>query len=172
MGAMATMMLDCTYAQIGKAIKAFLTADRIDYPQEDREIMVNKLLERYDISLDSLNGERLLHQANAWWQFLNNRFQNHSGYRKFPIHHLHGGRSFSTIVDLVLEKSDGIILIQNSGFKAEGRSLETKAIELAPWLYLTKTALQIIFKSVSVRTFVHFVMSGKLVELEVSGDGS
>lgn len=157
---------------IAKAVKAFFTADKIDYPPEERTQMAEELVQRYDISKGSLTAEQLIRQSDNWWQLLSQNFQAQKHYRKYPIHHHHGGRCFTTIADLVLETPNGLILVQYSGFPSVGRAQQTKAIELAPWLYLTKTALQSIFRQTAIRTFVHFVMSGTLFELEVQGDGS
>lgn len=158
--------------QVAKAVKAFFTADFTDYVPEDRLLMANGLLDRFDIHRDTLEGEQLIQRADSWWQLLESKFQATENHRKYPVRHHHGGRSFSTIADLVLETPKGLILIQHSGFPGDGRARDSKAIELAPWLYLTKTALQIAFNQVSVRTFVHFVLTGTLVELEVQSDGS
>lgn len=157
---------------LAKAIKANLTADRITYPQEDRLRMAGALLERYQVEETIITADKLLSRSTAWWQLLDRHFQIKAGHRKYPVRHHHGGRCFSTIADLVLETNSGLVLIQYSGFAGEGANRQRKAIELAPWLHLTKTALQSIFHQASVRTFVHFVMTGTLMELEVSGDGS
>ena len=158
--------------QLAKAIKAYLTADRMDYPPADRQLMVHELLKRFEINADSLENETLIQRADHWWHFLEKHFPDTKDHRKYPIRHHHGGRSFTTIADLVLEGPDGLVLIQYSGFPGDGRAREAKAIELAPWLYLTKTALQIVFKQAAVRTFVHFVISGTIIELVVQSDGS
>lgn len=158
--------------QVAKAVKAFLTADHAAYDPEDRILMATELLERFDISADTLEPEKLIQRADSWWQLLAKFPQPGKYHRKYPIRHHHGGRNFTTIADLVLDTPEGIILIQYSGFPGDGRARDYKAIELAPWLYLTKTALQITFDQPDVRTFVHFVLSGTLVELAVQSDGS
>lgn len=155
-----------------KAIKAFLTADRKEYDLADRHRMATGLLERFEVETEVFSAEQLTQLGDRWLQFLDKNFPSHKDHRKYRLRHHHGGRCFATIADLVLETDEGLILIQNSGFPGEGKSRNNKAIELAPWLYLTKTALQTIYGQASVRTFVNFVMSGMLVELEVSGDGS
>jgi ATP-dependent exoDNAse (exonuclease V) beta subunit len=155
-----------------KAIKAFLTADRMDYDTDDRKAMAGGLLERFEVGTDVLSAEQLISYGAQWWQFLDKHFKIRNDHRKYPVRHHHGGRCFATIADLVLETDEGLVLIQNSGFSGEGRGRQNKAIELAPWLYLTKTALQSVYAQASVRTFVNFVMSGTLVEMAVSGDGS
>jgi hypothetical protein len=157
---------------MAKAVKAFLTADRTAYPPDDRLLMARELLGRFELSESDLSGEQLIQRADSWWQLLGRLFRAGNDHRKYPISHHHGGRNFTTIADLVLETPAGLILVQHSGFTGNGRARDTKAIELAPWLYLTKTALQITFNQPTVRTFVHFVLTGTLVELEVQSDGS
>lgn len=155
-----------------KAIKAFFIADRKAYPADDRLLMATGLLQRFEVTSETFTDQQLVQLGDQWHRFLEQHFPARRDHRKYPIRHHHGGRCFSTIADLVLETDSGLILIQNSGFHGEGRGRQNKAIELAPWLYLTKTALQTIFGQVTVRTFVNFVMSGTLMELTVSGDGS
>lgn len=157
---------------IAKAIKAFLTADHLTYAERDRMQMAEALLTRFDINEESLSAEKLIQRSNLWWQWLHAHLNPVQDYRKYPIRHHHGGRCFRTIADLILESADGLILIQHSGFPGDGRAQLAKAIELAPWLYLTKTAIQRTFQKTSVRTFVHFVMSGTVMELAVRSDGS
>ena len=154
---------------LAKAIKAFFTSDRSTYSEEERLQLAEAVLSRFDMA-DALQAEAIAQRSKAWNQFLQQKFNIKKIYRKYPIRYYEQDRAFHTILDLLLDTDQGLILIQSSGFPGGKKHWKTKAQSLKSWLFLSKSALQTIFQNGQVRTFVHFAMGGGLVELEVTRD--
>lgn len=151
---------------VAKALKAFLTADRIQYPEADRRSMALDLLKRFQLPADEAGA--FLQRSHAWQTYLDQHFTANATYRKYPIRHFHQERLFETIADLVLDTPEALILIQNSGFKGKGGAkYRQKAQELGTWFYLSQATLGKVFAKVPVRCFVNFVMEGTLLELAI-----
>ena len=176
--------------QVSKMIKAFLTADHLDYDSKDRQEMADQFLVRYELE-GMVQASHLILIANQYFQYLQNNFafptssvgaptfydsgtesrrsvvtgQVQQIHRKYPIQLFRSGRKFETIIDLILETDQGLVLIQNSGFIGEHKLWKNKALELGDWMHFSKLALQTIFKEDRIRTFVHFVMGSGLMEL-------
>ena len=152
---------------VAKVMKAFLTADSTAYDLVERIEMAAAFLERYEIE-EMLDAKSLLKFSSAYLYWQEEHFQIKNRRRKFPVRIHRNGRLFEAILDLVLETDEGLVVIQNSGFAGDLKAAAKHAKErLADWLFLSKLALQQIFEGVKIRTMVHFVLNGAVVELEM-----
>lgn len=154
--------------QIAKAFKAFLTADHLEYKDIDRLEMARQLIERYEISEDT-TAERFVKNSTAFYTAIAKQFDSTKVYRKYPIRYFYKNRLFEKIIDLVLETKDGLVIIQNSGFEGAQDKWDSKIQkgELPDFFFLAKKAIQEIFDTRAVKTYVHFVLGAGLVDLKV-----
>ena len=150
-----------------KGIKAFLTAYRADYPAQELEKTARYTLSRFCPDAE-LTEARLLQAAQRWAEYIRNNFRPSAMHRKYPVMLEEDGRLFYAVLDLVLETGEGLVLIQNSSFDSDYNSgkWENKALQLAGWLHLAGAALQRVFGKPLVKTYVHFVLSAVVVEVE------
>jgi ATP-dependent helicase/nuclease subunit A len=153
--------------ELAKALKAFHTAYYSDYTTADKLDMAKGFIERYELS--DLAPEQLTNIGDQWQSFLERQFSGTSILRKYPIQYYHHNRLFSTMIDLVIDTPNGLVLIQNSGFAGtETQKQKNRALKnLGPWAYLSSLAVQSVMGAKPPRIFVHFVMSGQLTELVV-----
>ena len=151
---------------IAKAFKAFLTADHLDYNFSERETMAAAIIRRYGIE-DAVQKETFLKTSQNWWTYLNHNFTIQKIHRKYPVYLQYGNRLFNTIIDLLLETDEGLLLIQNTGFGGDSKKWRNKALELGSWCYFSRLAVQQITGQQEVKTFVHFVLKGGLIEVLV-----
>lgn len=157
--------------QIAKASKAFFTADDARAEPEERLHMATRICERYEI-VEDLEPRQLPLLSDQFFQYIEKQFSPKKIHRKYPVQLLHQDRLFSTIIDLIIETENGLVLIQNSSFQAKAQKKQVKkARELRAWLHLSKLALQEVFQRQQIRTFVHFVMEASMVELETEQVG-
>lgn len=154
---------------LAKTIKAFFIGDRSSYSEKDQLQLAEDVINRFDMAAN-IQAAALAKRSRAWNQFLQQKFKIKKIYRKYPIRYYEQDRAFHTILDLLLETEQGLVLIQSSGFPGGKKHWKTKAQSLKSWLFLSKKALQTIFQNKQVRTFVHFAMGGGLIELEVTRD--
>ena len=150
---------------VAKVVKAFLTADEPDYDLVERIEMASAFLERYEVS-DLVEAKAILKFSTQWFGWLESEFSIQKIHRKYPVRLHRKGRLFKTIIDLILETDRGLVLIQNSGFAGDSKRWKQKASELGDWLHLSKTAARQMFDIQEVRTMVHFVLSGAVLEVE------
>ncbi len=155
--------------QVAKAFKAFLTADQVSYDDGGRLDLAKKIIARYEIE-EETSTERFVQNSTAFYSKLTEQFQIEEIHRKYPIRFFYKKRLFEKIIDLVLKTKDGIVLIQNSGFEGAQDKWDSKIQkgELPDFMFLAKKAIQEIFDTRQVQTYVHFVLGAGLVELEVT----
>lgn len=152
--------------KLGKAIKAFHTADHLDYPSELRWQIADGIIQRFEIG-EMMEAEALSQVGQKWREFVAYRFPAQRVYRKYPVRHFHNGQLFETIIDLLIETKETWIVIQNSSYGGSDKSLDKKAKELSSWFSLVQEALGHIFGTSSVESYVHFVLSANCYQIDV-----
>jgi ATP-dependent helicase/nuclease subunit A len=151
--------------ELAKAIKAFLIAYHMDYAAPEKLEMAQGFVDRYQ--LEGLTPHSLVEQGTAWLDFLNKKFAPTQIIRKYPIQYIHQNRLFNTIIDYILVRDEKIIIIQNSGFSGTetARQKQRAAHNLGLWSYLSRQACKSLFKIHKTEVYIHFVLSGTLIEL-------
>jgi ATP-dependent exoDNAse (exonuclease V) beta subunit len=157
--------------QVAKALKAFLTADRLQYTADVRDNMVRGYLKRYETE-ETTTAEHFLSRSFAFYQRLEQEYQIIASHRKYPIRFFYKGRLFEKIIDLVLETDEGLVLIQHSGFTGDASKWEHKIQkgELADFMFLAKRAIQEIFNEPRIHTVIHFVMGSGMIEVDIKAN--
>lgn len=154
--------------QLAKALKAFLIGDDLQLPANTRQTMAEDFIRSFDLGTFT-PPHLFLQQSEKWQQFLQQYFKPIQTYRKYPIRYVYEGRVFHTVMDLILETRSGLVLIQNSSFSGDSSQWKRKVKELDSWFYLSQLALKDLFGQQEVRTFLHFVLGGAVVEAADGG---
>jgi len=158
---------DAELYRVAKVLKAFLIADQTAYESSERQNIANALTKRFEVG-DMVDDLALIRCSNNWYEFLDKTFNITTIWRKYPVQFIKEGRNFSTIIDFIVKTDKAILIIQNSGFSGEKNKWKTKAQELSTWLYHSKSALEEQeTTNMPIRTFINFVMSGALMEMEI-----
>ncbi len=152
------------FNQISRAVKAFFHAWQPDYNANELKAITEGLLQRFEVE-EWLSAEQLLPSGQAFRGFLDQYFQAPFYHQRYPLRHFQGVRIFEREIDLLLESEDGIALIQFSSYAGDMKRYRAKAAEMAPFLYFSKAGVQQVFQEENIRTFVHFVLNGAMVEL-------
>lgn len=149
-----------------KALKGFLVADRLEYPEAERLEMAKGYIQRFELA--EMPPEQLLQLSQRWQSWISQRFSPRRWHRKYPLRYQHQGRQFETMLDQVLETEEGIVLLQNSGFdKGGAEKIKNHALsKLGDWAYLSAKGATAVFGQPKVRCLIHYVMQGAVVELE------
>lgn len=150
-----------------KAVKAFLTAYHHDYEPGLLEEMARELIEYHELE-EFLEPAELVQLAQKWWSHLEQSFTIKAVYRKYPLRHYYRGRLFQTVVDLIIDTGEGLVVVQHSAFGGDHKKWKSKALELADWFYLCQDGLRPLFQKRAVQTYVHFVLTGAMVEVSTS----
>ncbi len=153
--------------QTAKAVKAFLTAYHHDFETKNATGVAEETIQNHEVE-DYIEPTEMVQLAEKWWESLHQAFDIQNNYRKYPLTHFHKSRIFKTVVDLILETEQGLIVIQHSSFSGEDKKWVKKAMELADWFYLCNEALQKIFRKKVLHTYVHFVLAGAMIEVQTA----
>ncbi len=157
--------------QVAKAAKAFLAADRNERPSAERLDMAKAIVERFELA-ELMEAQELLRVGNTFWSQIEARFAPIRSWRKYPVELLREDQLFSTVIDLILETEDGLVLIQHTSFSGSGQKQQVKkAKDLRAWAHLSKVALQEVFQKQRVQTIIHFVLDGSWIALETEQIG-
>ena len=152
---------------LSKAVKAYLTADHLNLPKQQKADMAEQTLERYGVA-DIYNFRVLVQHSNNYLQFLDQNFHPTEIYKKYPIRHHHKDRLFEKIIDLVLKTDKGLIIIQNSGFAGNSKQWKNKTLLLSSWLYMAAEGIAEAFKESRIRCFINYPMGGGMMEVTLN----
>lgn len=163
----SAITLDETIAPkwLGKVIKALHTAWHEDYPKFVQKDIVGHYLRQYELE-HAIAPDTLLDRQKAFRHFLEETFQPLREKRKYPVIHPRGARQFRNVLDLILENDQEVILIQHSAFPGPDKKLGSHASSLGLFFHLSREALQEIYFSKPIRTYVHFVFAGCLIKVK------
>jgi ATP-dependent exoDNAse (exonuclease V) beta subunit len=150
--------------QVAKAAKAFFLAYRPEQDFAELEKATQAVLQRFNVH-EYLEAKHLLPLGKAWHTLLEKQFQQPFYHYKYALRSWQGQRLFEREIDLLLETDQGLVIIQFSSYSGEMGRCRNKAQELAPFLSLAREGVQQVFQEPLVRTYVHFVLFGMLMEV-------
>ena len=151
---------------LAKALKALMIAETKELSNQQVQEVASSFIASHNLG-GFTSAPLMARQVERWQQWLDHSFAPTRKYRKYPVRYTYEGRRFETIIDLAMETKDGLVLIQNSGYGGQQKHWRQKAKELAPWFLLSKMAMRELFAVDQVRTLVHFVLGGGVVEVKV-----
>jgi ATP-dependent exoDNAse (exonuclease V) beta subunit len=153
---------------VGNAVHAFLAADVGGIAAGDRLELARRLLAGSDLEAvlapdalvragDQLRGWADSHWPEAIWR------------REVPVTAAvstpHGARRVQGIIDLLLETSDGVVIVDHKSFPGAASLWASKAVEFAPQLAVYAHVLQAAGKRVR-GLFVHFTIGAGIARLQ------
>ncbi|MEM9889037.1 MAG: 3'-5' exonuclease, partial [Bacteroidota bacterium] len=148
----------------GKAFKAFLIADHLEYNVVQREQMAQAHIDRFE--LEEIEADHFMRQSKAFFQHIQPSASVEALHRKYVIQLHWEDRLFDTVLDFLYVTKDRVQLIQNSGFTGDAKRYRKHALEsLGTWSYLSEQALRSLFPNRSIEIWAHFVLGGVCYEV-------
>lgn len=156
-----------TWDQVGTAIHRFLAADPFENTASERAELARTILAKE--GLDTVfDGVHLVSASDALRAFVRQRWPDAQWHREIPIRATvdtpHGARSIQGVLDLLLETSRGVVVVDHKSFPGRSNEWRDRALEYAPQLQLYALALQTAGYPVLGR-WVHFTVGGGAVEV-------
>jgi len=149
---------------LGQVAKNLLTAWRDSFSDRAFLSLTRTMLDRFELP-PSIVAEDLIRQVKGWYHFQNTHFRPTAAHRKYALHLPVTDRHFRTVLDVLLETTDGLVLIQHSGFSGPEKKWRNHAASLGVFFYLSRQALKQLFPDQSVRMFLHLPLSGATMEV-------
>lgn len=158
---------DADKSELAACFRAFLTADNLQYTNENRAQNALDLITRFE-QPEGVEAKKMLQQAEAFFKQLKSDFTIKKVWRKYPVRLHYKGRLFTTEIDLLLKTETGLVILQHNTFAGEAKAWRSKAEkEAGDWFFLTKKAVQKIFDTPDVQTICHFVAGGAYLEVDI-----
>ena len=157
------------YDAIGQAIHAFLAADVEGLSTAERMERAERLLRGWLVS-DFIAAEDVLRAGDVLRSWVDRRFGAAMWHREMPVEgpaaSLHGERWVSGIVDLLVETSDGFVLIDHKTFPAPNESAwRTKCATFIPQLATYERLITTTQSKPVVEGWIHLPLGGGMVNI-------
>lgn len=129
--------------------------------------MADRIIEVYGV--DSLvERDRILQVGVEFDEWIEKEFKVVERFQNYPVRAHMNGQLFEASLDFLFHTKTGFVIILNSPFVGEAKARFKKAKDLAGRLAGMKVAVQQIFDVVDLDLYVHFVLSGTVMKVEVS----
>jgi ATP-dependent helicase/nuclease subunit A len=156
---------------VAKAFASYMMAHSDDAKQN--YITANALCERFDVS-KMIEFSQLIKQTELYFDFLKQKKGIQKIAKGYPLRNHFNERLFEVEIDVLGENlpngeagtEGGIFLIQNCDFTGEIAKNKQEALRFATQLFLAKKTAAQLFKTETIRCFVHFILQGSMIEIE------
>lgn len=153
------------HQEISQVIASFLWSELHMESPEDSDLVEQRLANHFSLT-DDIEKLSLKNRASGFYQLIDNNFNPVSIKGHFPLSHFFGDQLFTTTIDFLLITEDGIILVKNDQTTGQEKLLNKRALALAPELSLSRQAIQALNGTAVIRSFVHFILDGVLMEVK------
>jgi ATP-dependent exoDNAse (exonuclease V) beta subunit len=170
-GAMPVHVKVAQYDTLGDAVHAYLAIDTADLTAEERVLCATRLLQHADLH-GAIQPDALIDAERRLREFVVARWDEATWHREVPIEASidtpHGARRVVGTIDLLLETSQGYVIVDHKTFPGSGEpALRMKTREFLPQLAAYAEALRRVPGAEVVGSWVHFPVAGAVVELSV-----
>jgi hypothetical protein len=151
----------------GEAVHAFLAADRLTYPPDERLAMAEGLLTRWGVS-GAVEAGELLGASERLSEWIQTRWPGARWRREWPVEQrLPGGTILRGTADLVLETEAGFVVIDHKSFPGSREQAELRAVEYAGQLSAYAGVVGSASGQSHLGSYIHLPVSGLMVQVEV-----
>lgn len=149
---------------LGEAVHGFLAADNIDRPMTEREVMAKEALDRWGVS-GALLPSSLIEASNRLNVFITGRWPGAKQHREMPVYGCIGTQRASGRVDLLLETSEGFVIIDHKTFPGAPDTWAEKAAGFSPQLSLYSQIISQATGRPVLQRFVHMPIVGAVIAI-------
>lgn len=153
------------HSVLSKSTMAYLSAWESSYGEAQLAEIAEGLIHRF--ALSGQVSERLfLDLGHSWGQYLKQPGIPLSIQKNVPLYYFEQGRQFHTVIDYLIERPEGIEIIQHTGMPIGKTSVVDQTTHLSPWFALTRNALQEKYPGQAIKGGLHFILQGLVVPLD------
>jgi ATP-dependent exoDNAse (exonuclease V) beta subunit len=152
---------------LGNAVHAFMCCDCEGLSANDKEAIAHDLLAAHAVSA-SLSAADLVSIHGKFEAYIRNRWPGAKVLREWPLSFRIGTLELHGAADLVLETPAGYVIIDHKTFPGGESALLDKAKSFAAQLTAYRMALEKATKIPVLNTWIHFPMSGYLVNVGIN----
>jgi ATP-dependent helicase/nuclease subunit A len=153
---------------LGNAVHAFLCCDSSALRNDQREEIATELLEAHGVN-GSIKSQDLINIQDRFFDVVRSRWPDAKIRREWPLALNLGKFQLHGNADLVLETSDGNVLIDHKTFPGGIDELTKRAKSFAAQMVAYRAAIETATGAPVIGTLIHFPISGYLVNVAVNG---
>ncbi|HEU5076890.1 MAG TPA: PD-(D/E)XK nuclease family protein [Polyangiaceae bacterium] len=156
-----------TWDQVGSALHRFLAADSFDEGDNDRVDLARRILasEGLDAAFEAVH---LVSASDSLRAFVERRWPDARWHREVAISAAidtaDGARMIQGVIDLLLETSSGVVVVDHKSFPGRFSEWPERALEYAPQLQVYALGLRTAGYTVQ-SSWIHFTVGGGAVEV-------
>lgn len=147
---------------LGRAVHAFLAADRPHH--SDRVALASAILERFG-QKDVVGAQELVASSNRLKEFLDKRYSEALWHREVPVAYWNGSQEVHGIADLLLECSDGWIIVDHKTFVGPSIMWRAQAEAYIPQLEAYSRAVELATGRPVIGIWLHFPLAGGMLQV-------
>lgn len=167
-GRRLTLSGDPDEESLGNCLHGFLAADDLASPKATRLALAVGLLDRHGLA-GAVPEHQMLARTAELRAALERRYTVHCWLREWPIRLRQGETIVSGFADLVLDTDAGWVVVDHKSFKGGREQWAAKAAEYTGQVAAYAGAMQAASGRPVVGVWLHFVVGGGLVRVEVGG---
>ncbi len=151
---------------VGDAIHAFLAVDNNLWESERRLEMAKQILHNWKVA--AIKAESLVEASDRLRSNIVGMFgKDCIWHREWPIHLRKGNQKANGWIDLLLETSAGLVIVDHKSFPGGTDKWADKAVEYAPQLLFYKESVEKATGRSVIATMIHMPILGTVLELKI-----
>ncbi len=158
---------DPNMTMLGNAVHGFFGCDCTDLTPQQKESVAYELLEAHGVA-GCLRPNDLMKIWDGFTQFIHSRWPGAKIHREWPIAVKLNGFELHGTADLVLEMTDGYLIIDHKTYPGDLDGIVARAKTFAAQLAAYQLAIKEYTQQPIVSVIINFPLSGYLVKLEVA----
>ena len=152
---------------VGNAFHFFFAADRPEYDLKHRLDLAAGIIKRLQIT-GTVAASDIVESADNLMAWANQTFHEALWRREWPIvRRLPEGTLVSGFCDLMLDAGDRIAVIDHKAFAGNKKQAAIQAAKFSGQLKAYKDILQILYKQATIMCYIHYPISGFVVEVDL-----
>lgn len=154
-----------------KAIKAMIAVDNPQLTNDERLELSETFVVRFGEDTELLPPKIIAQTSIQFYKQLNHYFDIEKVIRKYPIKTYFQNRCFENVADIIIQTENEWLIIQNTSSRDYRKNWKKKVKDLYAWFYFAEEAVRTDFnldKNTEVRSFLHFVLGGGMIEISTS----
>jgi ATP-dependent exoDNAse (exonuclease V) beta subunit len=150
---------------LGEAVHTFLGADDVHRDMTKRLTMAEGLIRRWQV-MNNLQAKSLLTASERLFSWVNSTWPDANWYREYPVALLQeNGTIVSGFIDLLLETSDGFVIIDHKSFPGNIEEAKKKAASFAGQLGVYAEAVMAATGRNVAGCYVHLPVTGMVCSI-------
>jgi ATP-dependent exoDNAse (exonuclease V) beta subunit len=136
--------------------------DRSDPSERVRQVLINHNRQ------GSIDSDQLLTNIRAFFQHLEGQHQIKEHFKEWPLAMMEQGQVYSGFADLVLQTSEGYVLVDYKSYQGGSSEVLEKSKEFTGQLKRYKDMLEKATNERVIATYLYYMVSGQLVRVDFS----